>query len=362
MSSDSDSDSDEDFLRGDPSDITLRLTKRLFGIPDATPIQDPDELLRSLVFTTPGLASRQVCQYQFKRNDIAWICKDCQSDETCVLCNACYNDSDHEGHEVYYYHSQAGGCCDCGDRDAWKPAGFCTKHGHTHSDPLSMVPSALRQTATALLRTVVSELAAYVGYYSALFEAVPLAQTLADGETWRVDLQQDDLHTPVKMATDIAKVFKEANGTSFAIEEANGKALATLVKLEGVATIWDGDDAETADKVLHRLRIQGYRVALVPAQAMRRRQALLACCAWLFQLATLSDASCRMVCQALETCPTPPATQNSNSNASHSHSSSPFYNHLEHILLYGQALDKVTKLLLYLPQTGILQFYRYNPP
>ena len=30
---------------------------------------------------------RQVCQYQFKPNDIIWICKECQKDETCVLCN-----------------------------------------------------------------------------------------------------------------------------------------------------------------------------------------------------------------------------------------------------------------------------------
>ena len=29
-----------------------------------------------------GGAGRQVCQKQFKRNDIVWICKQCQRDET----------------------------------------------------------------------------------------------------------------------------------------------------------------------------------------------------------------------------------------------------------------------------------------
>ena len=43
---------------------------------------------------------RQVCQYAFRRNDIVWICRTCQADETCVLCNTCYRDSDHTGHEV----------------------------------------------------------------------------------------------------------------------------------------------------------------------------------------------------------------------------------------------------------------------
>lgn len=74
-------------------------------------------------------APRAVCQYQFKKNDITWMCRTCQSDETSVLCNACWEDSKHEGHEVYYYHSQAGGCCDCGDADAWLPAGFARGMG-----------------------------------------------------------------------------------------------------------------------------------------------------------------------------------------------------------------------------------------
>lgn len=60
---------------------------------------------------------RRVCQHPFKRNDIVWVCRTCQADETCVLCHACFSASDHEGHDVAFYHAQAGGCCDCGDPD-----------------------------------------------------------------------------------------------------------------------------------------------------------------------------------------------------------------------------------------------------
>ena len=49
---------------------------------------------------------RRVCQYAFRKNDIVWICKVCQADETCVLCNDCFRSSDHKGHEVYFYHAQ----------------------------------------------------------------------------------------------------------------------------------------------------------------------------------------------------------------------------------------------------------------
>ena len=72
---------------------------------------------------------RRVCQYAFRRNDIVWVCRTCQVDETCVLCHECFTRSDHEGHDVAFYHAQAGGCCDCGDVDAWDPKGFCDRHG-----------------------------------------------------------------------------------------------------------------------------------------------------------------------------------------------------------------------------------------
>jgi len=60
---------------------------------------------------------RRVCQHPFRKNDIVWVCRTCQADETCVLCHNCYSLSNHEGHDVAFYHAQAGGCCDCGDPD-----------------------------------------------------------------------------------------------------------------------------------------------------------------------------------------------------------------------------------------------------
>ena len=103
---------------------------------------------------------RQVCQYAFRRNDIVWICRTCQADETCVLCNSCYRDSDHRGHEVYFYHAQAGGCCDCGDPDAWAPEGFCSVHGKHVADPLASLEPTMVARARVVLRQVAASLVA----------------------------------------------------------------------------------------------------------------------------------------------------------------------------------------------------------
>ncbi|KAL3922161.1 MAG: hypothetical protein SGILL_002354 [Bacillariaceae sp.] len=87
---------------------------------------------RDAVATLEALSQsvpRRVCQHPFKKNDIVWVCRTCQADETCILCHNCFKQSNHEGHDVAFYHAQAGGCCDCGDPDAWDPAGFCPHHG-----------------------------------------------------------------------------------------------------------------------------------------------------------------------------------------------------------------------------------------
>ncbi len=68
------------------------------------------------------------CGYVFRRGDIAWNCRTCQSDSTCVLCDTCFHNSDHEGHEVYFHRTSPGGCCDCGDTEAWRIEGCCPMH------------------------------------------------------------------------------------------------------------------------------------------------------------------------------------------------------------------------------------------
>lgn len=68
------------------------------------------------------------CGYVFKRGDIAWNCRTCQADSTCVICDKCFRNSNHEGHEVYFHRTTPGGCCDCGDPEAWKSGGCCDAH------------------------------------------------------------------------------------------------------------------------------------------------------------------------------------------------------------------------------------------
>ena len=95
-----------------------------------SPQQAIEQLQASVSLGGNSQQQRRVCQTQFKKNDMIYMCRTCQTDPTCALCHDCFSDSNHDGHDVAFFHAtEDGGCCDCGDPDAWNPNGFCTKHG-----------------------------------------------------------------------------------------------------------------------------------------------------------------------------------------------------------------------------------------
>lgn len=49
-------------------------------------------------------------------------------DNTCVLCVECFKVSAHRHHKYKMGQSGGGGCCDCGDTEAWKRDPFCELH------------------------------------------------------------------------------------------------------------------------------------------------------------------------------------------------------------------------------------------
>ena len=112
----------------------------------AAVVRDEFAELRSLPTST--------CGYIFKNGDIAWCCRTCQTDDTCVLCEPCFSASDHEGHEVLFHRTRAGGCCDCGDLEAWKLEGCCPKHRGS-CDNTCELPPTLAEAAQLVVDVVV---------------------------------------------------------------------------------------------------------------------------------------------------------------------------------------------------------------
>lgn len=69
-----------------------------------------------------------VCGRVFKMGEPTYSCRECGMDNTCVLCVDCFKKSEHRFHKYKMGTSTGGGCCDCGDKEAWKKAPFCDIH------------------------------------------------------------------------------------------------------------------------------------------------------------------------------------------------------------------------------------------
>ncbi|XP_055625385.1 E3 ubiquitin-protein ligase UBR1 [Toxorhynchites rutilus septentrionalis] len=72
-----------------------------------------------------------VCGRVFKIGEPTYSCRECSMDPTCVLCSSCFKKSTHRLHKYKMSTSGGGGCCDCGDREAWKRDPSCEDHSVT---------------------------------------------------------------------------------------------------------------------------------------------------------------------------------------------------------------------------------------
>ncbi|XP_050074197.1 E3 ubiquitin-protein ligase UBR1 [Anopheles maculipalpis] len=92
---------------------------------------DPEEFLDKIKHTD---TVSSVCGRVFKIGEPTYSCRECSMDPTCVLCSTCFKKSVHRTHKYKMATSCGGGCCDCGDVEAWKRFPVCDEHACISDD------------------------------------------------------------------------------------------------------------------------------------------------------------------------------------------------------------------------------------
>lgn len=88
----------------------------------------------------------------FRRPSAHFNIRDCALDDSCVMCARCFHATRHENHNVsFYIAQQSGGCCDCGDQEAWQYPIGCPYH-----PPAADSISAPEKTPKAISRSLTS--------------------------------------------------------------------------------------------------------------------------------------------------------------------------------------------------------------
>ncbi|KAF0990733.1 hypothetical protein HZS_6915 [Henneguya salminicola] len=85
-----------------------------------------------------NIGDLKMCSKFFKYGDSVFSCIQCASDPTCVMCEDCFLNSHHITHNyvVSECHLE-GGCCDCGDDEAWTYEPTCKDHASIGTEALT---------------------------------------------------------------------------------------------------------------------------------------------------------------------------------------------------------------------------------
>ncbi|KAL4087004.1 hypothetical protein PRIC1_014062 [Phytophthora ramorum] len=243
---------------------------------------------------------KRMCAYEFKPGDIAWNCKVCQVDETCVMCNDCFISSDHEDHEVFFYYTHSGGCCDCGDTEAWAPEGFCTRHkGAQDANPLNFLPPDLlvnsRECIGEVMKLVLNSVKE-ARYGSVINEDdLEVVRDKLGSESpdkrYSVIVHYNELQTSQEFATALNKAHPAIAYQMLKIvgETSSQKQSAVRAKASR-------EDVLELAASLHK---HGIVTSIVSCEYKARVPLINSLLQWLASLANLSDGLCRLICDKM---------------------------------------------------------------
>ncbi|CAK5268665.1 unnamed protein product [Mycena citricolor] len=248
------------------------------------------------------------CSHVFKKGESCFRCKDCTLDDSCVLCARCFHATDHDGHNVsFFIAQQPGGCCDCGDEEAWRRPISCpfhptdpSNHASPPSIPTSPIPDDVPPVADYPHRMPIPQnlrdsMSRTVGYALdvildtlALSPEEPIApaneeelrkQPSADPGTrdhFCVVLWNDDKHS----FEEVAKLLAELTGVS----HATGMKLAREVDEQGRAVVITSTDAAHLMAVAQALTHIDLGVTVRRAYDTFREQIVATIIEWLLDL------------------------------------------------------------------------------
>ncbi|TMW59322.1 hypothetical protein Poli38472_004391 [Pythium oligandrum] len=260
--------------------------------------------------------SQGLCGYMFQRNDIAFNCRTCQLDETCVLCLKCYQNGNHEGHDIYFHRTAPGGMCDCGDAEAWDPNGFCVYHGnHDEADAIPL-PESVTRVADVLFEEIVNFMVEMAKTSMDLFDpgrvdrlgrqlledyrvrhqldsAVPDSPTqqailTSMAPRFHVRICNDDVHSDEDLVGSLTKKqIPDARRLVRAIDSNGSELVATNVLLRDALAL------------MQQLQAEGWHVCVVHDAHIHDEDVLVKVIQWVKTMCSLSKPLHKMFCAKL---------------------------------------------------------------
>lgn len=208
---------------------------------------------------------------------------------------------------MFFYHSQAGGCCDCGDPGAWDPIGFCHRHGKVHENPMKDLPRPILSSGKLVLETIAEYVEAYMMFHASqfdltLFLSPPVGHRKVD--RFCLVLAADDIHTQAQIEAFLASTglpmpaydrnekLRKLNENSEApiFSESFEEISACLLRLKAAG---DLDSWSLYCTLEHGSTSIGDQFWY---NASCSHEFVVDAFSWLYKLAEVSDGMCSLIC------------------------------------------------------------------
>ncbi|KAG0230794.1 hypothetical protein B0O80DRAFT_469463 [Mortierella sp. GBAus27b] len=243
------------------------------------------------------------CGHTFKMGEGVFRCRTCALDETCVFCLRCFHGTNHEGHDTSFsVNAGGGGCCDCGDPEAWKVELDCIYHSaknhpagesdtKNHDYPPE-VAASIRRTVETLLDFIIDTMTTSPENMNATRESKEKIQRDAidagntSGETTDLDnmefvciLWNDEDHS----FTDVINRVSETTSMS----SSYARKIAETVDTQGRAIVETSNDIQRLMDIASSLADIGLVVSIRSARETFKEQLCDICISFLKSLAYL---------------------------------------------------------------------------
>lgn len=184
---------------------------------------------------------------------------------------------------MFFHRASPGGCCDCGDLEAWHGNACCALHQSAQGDdPLESLPAPLRRTASIVVRAAAVELC------DTAARCVTVQNRLEQDSASQISELKDSLHRSEELASPLPDTGTTAldNGGHAAVEQGRHR--------EAGGTTEGNLEVSTSVRFA-ALHMREPLSSVVNDQQEAREERALAIASWLSELMRGSD-SMRRVC------------------------------------------------------------------
>lgn len=179
---------------------------------------------------------------------------------------------------------------DCGDVDAWKRDGFCTKHGKILENPLDSIAPDIRLVGAVLLRAIAKDIASFCEDRRQSYDFKSINDQQEDNEVYNLCLHNDDINTNEHVISSLIaagishaeaiRIHNTASSQGFCFLPFHSSSDMPLSMLKTFAEI---------------LELAGLNLSMVSTLMIKREKRVRTALSWLATLAQTNDGMCRMV-------------------------------------------------------------------